>query len=56
MVGPAGGQLQAHHPEAWRVSIWQLDNGLATFMAVRALTRPPPDLLKTVTEVEERGR
>lgn len=40
------GNKASHHPETWKVSVWQLDSGTSNFMAVRALARPPPEWLR----------
>ena len=47
--------LQPHHPETWRVSIWQVDNRLGSFLAVRAFSAPPVEMVRTVLTVEARA-
>ncbi|KAL4447306.1 hypothetical protein ABPG77_007339, partial [Micractinium sp. CCAP 211/92] len=48
-------QFLPHHPETWKVSIWQVDNRLGTFIAVRSFSPPPADMPRTVKTVEERA-
>ncbi|GAB4822342.1 hypothetical protein N2152v2_009388 [Parachlorella kessleri] len=37
-----------HHPETWKISVWQVDNRLGTFLAVRAFNKPPQNMIRTV--------
>lgn len=41
-----------HQPEAWKVAVWPVDNRLGTVLVVRALSKPPPGVARTVTVVE----
>ena len=48
--------LPTYHAETWKVSVWQIDNQLGTFIAVRSLSPPPKDSAKTVKEVELKAK
>ncbi|KAL4443584.1 hypothetical protein ABPG75_011321 [Micractinium tetrahymenae] len=48
-------QFLPHHPETWKVSVWQVDNRLGTFIAVRSFSPPPSDVSRTVKMIEERA-
>ena len=43
-----------YQPETWKVAAWPVDSRLGTFLVVRALSRPPSELARSVVEVEER--
>jgi vacuolar protein sorting-associated protein 13A/C len=43
---------QGYQPEAWKVAIWPVDSRLNTFIAVRALNKPPNEVARSVIEVE----
>lgn len=47
--------LRAHHPETWKISVWQVDNRLGTFIAVRSLAPPPPGVAYGARCIEERA-
>lgn len=43
-----------YQPETWKVAAWPVDSRLGTFLVVRALSRPPAELARSVVEVEEK--
>ena len=49
--------LVAHHAlhAPLQVSVWQVDNRMGTFIAVRSLQPPPPGVARTVQCIEERA-
>lgn len=53
IIGTTGAQID--QPETWKVAVWPVDSRLGTFLAVRALNRPPGDSARAVTEVEQRS-
>jgi hypothetical protein len=46
---------RSQNPEAWKIAVWPVDNRLGTFLAVRALSKPPAEIARGVEEVERRG-
>jgi len=48
--------MQSFQPEAWKVAVWQVDSRMQTFMVVRGLSKPPNDLPRTVSAVEDQPR
>jgi hypothetical protein len=39
-----------YQPEMWKVSVWQVDNRLGTFLVTRSLLPPPPEVVKTMKD------
>lgn len=39
-----------YQPEMWKVSVWQVDNKLGTFLVTRSLLPPPPEVVKTMRD------
>lgn len=54
--GLGGVASSAATSENWKVSIWPLDSRLNTFIAVRGLQKPPTELAKRVSFVEEASK
>ena len=46
--------LQSYQPETWKVAVWPVDSRLGTFLCVRALSKPPAEVARSVVEVEQR--
>ena len=34
-------RMKPYYPEAWKCSLWQVDNQFNTFLALRTLHKPP---------------
>lgn len=34
-------RMKSYYPQAWKCSLWQVDNEYGSFLAIRSLHKPP---------------